>query len=120
MESKRKRKINFSTDILLHFTYASSLAHFNFHFHQIWREIFEGTSLDDIPVIYASRLTDNLKHLLVKKKPDKKIDQTTTNIISTRKRLRKNKRQNKNIVKKKKEQQKKNKEKKDRKTFFFI
>jgi hypothetical protein len=69
---KEKRKINFSTDILLHFTYAPSLAHFGSHFHQIWQEIFEGTPLDDIPVMYANRLSDSLKHLLVQKKPDKR------------------------------------------------
>jgi hypothetical protein len=69
---KEKRKINFNTDVLLHFTYAPSLAHFGSHFHQIWQEIFEGTPLDDIPVMYANRLTDSLKHLLVQKKPDKR------------------------------------------------
>ncbi len=99
-----KRKINFSTDILLHFTYVPSSAHFGSHFHQIRQEIFEDTPLDDILVNYANRLTDSLKHLLVKKETRLKIYQTTTNIISTRKRLRKNKRQNKNIIKKKKEQ----------------
>ncbi|CAF4449823.1 unnamed protein product, partial [Rotaria magnacalcarata] len=68
---KEKRQINFGTDILLHFTYAPSLANFGTHFHQIWQEIFEGTPLDDIPVIYANRLTDSLKHILVQKKPSK-------------------------------------------------
>jgi len=68
---KEKRKINFSTDILLHFTYAPSLVNFGSHFHQIWQEIFEGTPLDDIPVIYANRLTDSLKRILVQKKPSK-------------------------------------------------
>jgi len=68
---KEKRKIDFSTDILLHFSYAPSLVNFGSHFHQIWQEIFEGTPLDDIPVIYANRLTDSLKHILVQKKPSK-------------------------------------------------
>ena len=70
---KERRKINFSTDILLHFTYTPSLAHFGSHFHQIWQEIFEGTPLDDIPVMYANRLTDSLKHILVQKKPSKEV-----------------------------------------------
>ncbi|CAF1946963.1 unnamed protein product [Rotaria magnacalcarata] len=68
---KEKREINFGTDILLHFTYAPSLANFGTHFHQIWQEIFEVTPLDDTPVIYANRLTDSLKHILVQKKPSK-------------------------------------------------
>ena len=68
---KEKRKIEFGKDILLHFSYAPSLAQFGSHFHQIWQEVFEGTPLDDIPVIYANRLTSNLKHLLVKKKPNR-------------------------------------------------
>ncbi|CAM4790884.1 unnamed protein product [Rotaria magnacalcarata] len=68
---KEKRKINFRTDVLLHFTYTPSLINFGSHFHHIWQEIFEGTPLDDIPVIYANRLTDSLKHILVQKKPSK-------------------------------------------------
>jgi len=70
---KEKRKVDFNTDIFLHFSYTPSLAHFGSHFHQIWQEIFEGTPLDDIPVIYANRLTDSLKHLFVKKRPNKQI-----------------------------------------------
>jgi len=68
---KEKRKIDFGKDVLLHFSYAPSLVNFGSHFHQIWQEIFEGTPLDDIPVIYANRLTDSLKHILVQKKPSK-------------------------------------------------
>jgi len=68
---KEKRKIDFGKDVLLHFSYAPSLVNFGSHFHQIWQEIFEGTPLDDIPVIYANRLTDSLKHILVQKKPRK-------------------------------------------------
>jgi hypothetical protein len=68
---KEKRKIDFNRDILIHFSYTPSLAHFGAHFHQIWEEIFEGTPLDDIPVMYANRLTSNLKQLLVQKKPTK-------------------------------------------------
>ncbi|CAF3958434.1 unnamed protein product [Rotaria magnacalcarata] len=44
---------------------------FGARFHQIWQEIFEGTPLDNIPVIYANRVTDSLRHLLVKKRPSK-------------------------------------------------
>lgn len=68
---KEKRKINFKTDVLLHFTYTPSLINFGSHFHHIWQEIFEGTPIDDIPVIYANRLADSLKHILVQKKPKK-------------------------------------------------
>jgi hypothetical protein len=68
---KEKRKTEFGKNIFLHFSYAPSLAHFGPRFHQIWQEIFEGTPLDDISVIYAHRLTDSLKHLLVKKRPNK-------------------------------------------------
>ena len=68
---KEKKKIVFSRDILLHFTYTLSLARFGSWFHQIWQEIFEGKPLDDIPVTYAHRLTDSLKHLLVREKPIK-------------------------------------------------
>ena len=70
---REKGRIDFNTDILLHFTYTPSLAHFGSHFHQIWREIFEGTPLDDISVMYANRLTDSLKYLLVHKKPSKEL-----------------------------------------------
>ena len=68
---KEKRKIEFDKDILLHFSYCPSLANFGAHFHQLWQEIFEGTPLDDIPVIYANRLTESLRHLLVKKRPSR-------------------------------------------------
>jgi len=63
--------INFNKDILLHFTYTPNLACFGSRFHQIWNEIFEETPLSDIPVIFAHRLTDNLKSILVHKKPSK-------------------------------------------------
>lgn len=68
---KEKRNVDFNKDIFVHFSYTHSLANFGSHFHQIWQEIFEGTPLDDIPITYANRLTDSLKHLLVKKRPDK-------------------------------------------------
>ena len=68
---KEKVKINFDKDILLHFTYTSSLAQFGSRFHQLWQEIFEETPLSDISVIFAHRLTDNLKRILVHKKPSK-------------------------------------------------
>jgi hypothetical protein len=68
---KEKKKIDFNNDVLVHFTYTPSLTHFGARFHQIWQEIFEGTPLDDIPVMYANRLTDSLKHILVQKKPSK-------------------------------------------------
>ena len=68
---KEKRNIEFGRDILLHFTYAPPLAHFGSRFHQIWQEMFENTPLDDTPVMYANRLSDSLKHLLIKKRPNK-------------------------------------------------
>ena len=68
---KEKPGINFNKDIMLHFTYTPSLARFGSRFHQIWQEIFEDTPLSDIPVIFAHRLTDNLKNILVHKKPSK-------------------------------------------------
>ena len=66
-----KRKINFDKDILVHFSYTPSLARFGARFHQLWQEIFEETPLSDISVIFAHRLTDNLKSILVHKKPSK-------------------------------------------------
>lgn len=69
---KEKAEINFNKDIMLHFTYTPSLARFGSRFHQIWQEIFEETPLSDIPVIFAHRLTDNLKSILVHKKPPKR------------------------------------------------
>ena len=77
---KEKRRIDFNTDILLHFTHTPSLAHFGSHFHQIWQEIFEGTPLDDIQVMYANRLTDTLKYLLVHKKSSKELIKPPTTI----------------------------------------
>ena len=68
---KEKPGINFNRDIMLHFTYTPSLARFGSRFHQIWQEIFEETPLSDIPVIFAHKLTDNLKNILVHKKPPK-------------------------------------------------
>lgn len=70
---KEKRGIDFNKDILVHFTYTPSLARFGARFHQIWQEIFEETPLSDISVIFAHRLTDNLKNILVHKKPSKKV-----------------------------------------------
>ena len=70
-DKKEKQKINFNKDILVHFTYTPSLARFGARFHQIWQEIFEDTPLNDISVIFAHRLTDNLKNILVHKKPSK-------------------------------------------------
>jgi hypothetical protein len=85
---KDRRKINFGTDILVHFSYSPSLAHFGSHFHQIWQEVFEGTPLDDIQIIYANRLTDSLKHLFVKKRPNKgvyeKESTTTRDVLENR------------------------------------
>jgi hypothetical protein len=68
---KEKPGINFNKDILLHFTYTPKLALFGSRFHQIWQEIFVDTPLRDISVIFAHRLTDNLKSILVHKKPPK-------------------------------------------------
>ena len=70
-KKQEKPGINFNRDILLHFTYTPNLALFGSRFHQIWHEIFEDTPLSDIPVIFAHRLTDNLKSILVHKKPPK-------------------------------------------------
>ena len=70
---KDRQEINFNKDILLHFTYTPSLARFGARFHQIWQEIFEETPLSDISVIFAHRLTDNLKNILVHKKPSKQV-----------------------------------------------
>lgn len=68
---KEKQKINFNKDILLHFSYTPSLARFGAKFHSLWKEIFEETPLSDISIIFAHRLTDNLKKILVHKKPSK-------------------------------------------------
>jgi hypothetical protein len=70
---KDKQEINFNKDILLHFTYTPSLARFGARFHSLWQEIFEETPLSDISVIFAHRLTDNLKNILVHKKPSKTV-----------------------------------------------
>ena len=70
---------------LLHFTYTPSLARFGSKFHQVWQEIFEETPLSDIPVIFAYRLTDNLKSILVHKKPSKHL---IKNIIEKFRRIR--------------------------------
>lgn len=74
-KKNERKKINFNQDILLHFTYTPSLAQFGAKFHSLWQEIFEETPLSDISVIFAHRLTDNLKKILVHKKPSKKIIQ---------------------------------------------
>jgi len=72
--NKREKKgIDFNKDILLHFTYTPSLARFGSKFHSLWQEIFEETPLSDISVIFAHRLTDNLKNILVHKKPSKDV-----------------------------------------------
>jgi hypothetical protein len=70
---KDKQEINFNKDILLHFTYTPSLVRFRARFHSLWQEIFEETPLSDISVIFAHRLTDNLKNILVHKKPSKTV-----------------------------------------------
>ncbi|CAF4763576.1 unnamed protein product, partial [Rotaria sp. Silwood2] len=70
---KAKRPIDFKNDILCHFSYTLALARFGTNFHQIWNEIFEGTPLDNTHIVYANRLTDSLKQLLVKKRPSKQV-----------------------------------------------
>ena len=70
-KKENKKSLDFNKDIILHLTYTPSLARFGAKFHQIWEEIFEGTPLSDIPVVFAHRLTDNLKSILVHKKPPK-------------------------------------------------
>jgi hypothetical protein len=67
-------------DVLVHFTYTPSLAQFGAKFHQICHEIFEGTPLEDIPVTYAHRLTDNLPKILVHKKTTKECYQAFTTV----------------------------------------
>ena len=76
-----KRKIDFDKDILVHFSYTPSLARFGARFHQTWQEIFEETPLSDISVIFAHRLTDNLKNILVHKKPSKQAIRATVERI---------------------------------------
>src|SRR6185437_3334632 len=78
---KDQQKINFNKDILVHFTYTPSLARFGSKFHQILQEIFEETPLSDISVIFAHRLTDNLKNILVHKKPSKTVIKNTIDNI---------------------------------------
>jgi hypothetical protein len=68
-----KQRIDFNKDILVHFSYTPSLAQFGAKFHSLWKEIFEETPLNDISVIFAHRLTDNLKKILVHKKPSKTV-----------------------------------------------
>ena len=70
---KEKRKIDFRNDILCHFSYTPALARFGTNFHQIWNEVFDGTPLDSTHIIYANRLTDSLKQMLVKKRPNKQV-----------------------------------------------
>ncbi len=81
-KKKDKNSINFNKDILVHFTYTPCLARFGARFHSLWQEIFEETPLSDISVIFAHRLTDNLKNILVHKKPSKKyIKDIVENIV---------------------------------------
>jgi hypothetical protein len=76
-----KQKVSLDKNIIVHFTYTPSLARFGARFHQIWQEIFEETPLNDIPVVFAHRLTDNLKSILVHKKPSKQaIRDTVENV----------------------------------------
>ncbi|CAF1058813.1 unnamed protein product [Adineta steineri] len=68
-----KKRIDFNNDILAHFTYTPSLSSFGAKFHSLWNEILEHTPLSDISVIFAHKLTDNLKNILVHKKPSKSV-----------------------------------------------
>jgi hypothetical protein len=68
---KTRRKIDFRDDILCHFSYTPALARFGTNFYQLWTEVFEGTPLDNTHIIYANRLANSLKQLLVKKRPNK-------------------------------------------------
>ncbi|CAF4556945.1 unnamed protein product [Rotaria sp. Silwood2] len=70
---KEKRGIDFRNDITCHFSCTPTLARFGTTFHKIWKEIFQETPLDSTRIIYANRLTSNLKQLLVKKRPNKNI-----------------------------------------------
>jgi len=68
--NKNKKAIDFSSSIILHFAYTPELARFGQNFHEIWSEFFEETPLNDTKAIYAYQNTENLKQLLVKKKPN--------------------------------------------------
>jgi hypothetical protein len=75
--NKSRKQVSLDKNIIVHFTYTPSLARFGARFHQIWQEIFEETPLSDIPVVFAHRLTDNLKSILVHKKPSKQAIRDT-------------------------------------------
>lgn len=67
--NSNRNKLDFNNSVICHFSYTPELARFGMNFHEIWNEIFSETPFNDKRVIYANRTTENLKQMLVKKRP---------------------------------------------------
>jgi hypothetical protein len=70
-EKKKKKKIDFDTHIMIHFSYCKGMEKFVPIFHQIWDEIFGFLAISGIKPMVGFRNCDSLQKKLVKKKPEK-------------------------------------------------
>ena len=70
-EKKKRKEINFDTDLIFHFTYCKGMQTFAACFHQKWEEFFSHFALSNIKPIVGFRNCDSLQQRLVKKKPPK-------------------------------------------------
>ena len=70
-EKKKRKEINFDTDLIFHFTYCKGMETFAACFHQKWEELFSDFALSSIKPIVGFRNCDSLQQRLVKKKPPK-------------------------------------------------
>lgn len=72
-EKKKRREINFDTDLIFHFSYCKGMETFAAQFHKKWEELFSLLALSSINPIVGFRNCDSLQQRLVKKKPPKAL-----------------------------------------------
>ena len=70
-EKKKRKEINFDTDLIFHFTHCKGMQAFAACFYQKWEQFFSHFALSNIKPIVGFRNCDSLQQRLVKKKPPK-------------------------------------------------
>ena len=65
--------IDFSKNILCHFSYSKGMKDFSTRFHRLWDECFADIAISSIKPIVGCKRVNNLQEYLVKKKPDRSV-----------------------------------------------
>jgi hypothetical protein len=79
-ENKKKKKIDFNTQMIMHFTYCKGMEFFGPIFHKTWNEILGPLAISTIKPMIGFRNNDSLQKKLVKKKPEKTFLKISPNI----------------------------------------